>query len=156
MMAAIMAVPARLHMQSVPWKWFLSKLNNPITFRNAIGLSNWLKTHFQAEMHVISTVLRSAGLAVQFQRDHFDLFDWIWAITLRSLWNCVVVQLTQNSFPSRNACNNGCYNACTEPPHRCNRCCGNDFWVSWTTRWHSGMQSGCQTYSKLISRRKCM
>ena len=38
-------------------KMILKKLNNPIAFRNAIGLSNLLKTHFQAEMHVIMAVI---------------------------------------------------------------------------------------------------
>ena len=31
--------------------------DNPIPFRNVIGLSNVLETHFQAEMHVIMAVI---------------------------------------------------------------------------------------------------
>ena len=35
----------------------MSKLDNPNTFRNLIGLSNLLKTHSQAEMHMIIAVI---------------------------------------------------------------------------------------------------
>ncbi len=35
----------------------MSKLDNPITFRNVLGLPNLLKTHFEAEMRVIVAVI---------------------------------------------------------------------------------------------------